>query len=49
MPVLFRLMIVISRIRFAVIPQPDKVKPWIDAGVFGVTMILAGAMMSAFV
>lgn len=49
MPVLFPLMIVISRIRFAVIPQPDKVKPWIDAGVFGVTMILAGAMMSAFV
>lgn len=48
MPILFPLMIVLSRIRFLVVPQPSKIKHWIDAGAFGISMVFAGIMMTAF-
>lgn len=49
LPVLFPLLIIVSRIRFFVVPQTEKTKRWTEAAVMGISLVPAMIMMTIFV
>ncbi len=49
LPIVFPLMIVLSRIRFLTIPQPEKIRKWVGGIVMAVSVVPAIIMMTAFV